>query len=179
MTNREIHRLAARPHRLIAEALQGLLVGEILSPGQRMLIASPWIGDVPILDNTGGRFTALNSAWGSRTIRLSAVLRTLLIRGTEVYLHVGPGPREAEFIRRLSEGARSDGTDQRLHPHISTHDPNDVLDHQKMIAADEWAVFGSMNLTYRGVELNGELVTVSTDPARVAHLSTELMGLFP
>jgi hypothetical protein len=35
-----------------------------------------------------------------------------------------------------------------------------------------------MNLTYRGVEINGELVTVSTDAAHVATVTTELMSLF-
>jgi phosphatidylserine/phosphatidylglycerophosphate/cardiolipin synthase-like enzyme len=178
VSNREIHRLAARPHRLIGEALQGLVVGEIIAPGKRLLIASPWISDVPILDNRSGRFTALNSSWGTRVIRLSAILRTLLERHTEVYLHCGPGGREAAFIKDLSDSARGDGTSQRLHTRQSEHDPDRLLDHQKMIAGDDWAMFGSMNLTYRGVEINGELVTVSTDPARVANVSTELMGLF-
>jgi len=178
MSSREIHRLAARPHRLIGEALQGLIVGEILAPGQRILIASPWISDVPILDNRGARFTALNSSWGTRVIRLSAVLRTLLERHTEVWLHCGPGGRETAFIERLRDMARADGTDGQLHTRQSVHDPDRLLDHQKMVAGDDWAMFGSMNLTYRGVEINGELVTVSTDPARVANVSTELMGLF-
>jgi phosphatidylserine/phosphatidylglycerophosphate/cardiolipin synthase-like enzyme len=53
-----------------------------------------------------------------------------------------------------------------------------VLDHEKAMVADTWAVHGSMNLTYRGVELNGELVTVTTDPGHVAAITTELMSLF-
>lgn len=178
MRSREIHRLAARPHRLIGEALQGLIVGEIVAPGQRVLITSPWISDMPILDNRGGRFTALNSSWGSRVIRLSAVLRTMLENRTEVYLHSGPGGREKAFIDRLHEMARADGTEAHLHTRQSVHDPEKALDHEKAIAGDSWAVFGSMNLTYRGVEINGELVTVSTDPARVAAVTIELMGLF-
>ncbi|WP_329106894.1 phospholipase D-like domain-containing protein DpdK [Micromonospora sp. NBC_01699] len=178
MSNRHIHRLAARPHRLIGEALQGLVVAEILSPGRRVLIASPWISDVPILDNRGGRFTALNSSWSTRVIRLSVVLRTLLERHTEVYLHCGPGGREKAFIDHLRNMARTDGTETRLHTRQSRHDPEKALDHEKAIAGDDWAVFGSMNLTYRGVEINGELVTVSTDPARVATITTELMSLF-
>ncbi|GAA2666312.1 hypothetical protein Apa02nite_006520 [Actinoplanes palleronii] len=53
-----------------------------------------------------------------------------------------------------------------------------VFDHEKAIVADSWVMFGSMNLTYRGVTLNGEIVTVSVNPSKVAKLATELSGLF-
>jgi len=178
VSTRYIHRLAARPHRLIGEALQGLIVSELLAPGRRLLITSPWISDVPVLDNRGGRFSVLNSTWGARVIRLSAVLRTLLEQQTTVYLHCGPGPRETGFVDRLKDAARRDGTSTRLHTRQSSHDPDKVLDHEKAIAGDDWIVHGSMNLTYRGIEINGELVTVSTDPAHVAAVTTELMSLF-
>lgn len=178
MSARYIHRLAARPHRLIGEALQGLIVSELLAPGRRLLITSPWISDVPLLDNRGGRFSVLDTTWGARIIRLSAVLRTLLAQQTTVYLHCGPGPRETSFIERLSDIARRDGTSGRFHPRQSSHDPDKILDHEKAIAGDNWIIHGSMNLTYRGVEINGELVTVSTDPTHVAMVTTELMSLF-
>lgn len=178
MTTRYIHRHAARPHHLIAEALQSLIVSELLSPGHRMLIASPWISDVPLLDNRGGRFSVLDTSWGARVIRLSAILRTLLVQQTTVYLHCGPGDREARFIERLQDIARRDGTEKLFHPRQSSHNPVVTLDHEKAIAGDDWIVHGSMNLTYRGVEINGELVTVSTDPAHVATVTTELMSLF-
>jgi phosphatidylserine/phosphatidylglycerophosphate/cardiolipin synthase-like enzyme len=178
MSTRHIHRLAARPHRLIAEALQGLIVSELLAPGRRLLITSPWISDVPVLDNRGGRFSVLETTWGANVIRLSAILRTLLQQQTTVYLHSGRGPRETDFIERLTEAARRDGTSPRLHTRQSTHDPDKVLDHEKAIAGDDWIVHGSMNLTYRGVEINGELVTVSTEPTHVAAITTELMSLF-
>lgn len=178
MSTRHIHRLAARPHRFISEALQGLLVSELLAPGRRLLIASPWITDVPLLDNRGGRFNVLDNMWGARVIRLSAILRTLLAQQTSVYLHCGPGPAEAAFVKRLSDMARRDGTEAQFHPRRSVHVPGTVLDHEKAIGGDDWIIHGSMNLTYRGVEMNGELVTVSTDPVHVATVTTELMSLF-
>lgn len=178
MSTRHIHRLAARPHRLIAEALQGLIVGELLAPGRRLLIASPWISDVPLLDNRGGRFGVLDTTWGARVIRLSAVLRTLLTRQTSVYLHCGPGAPQTRFVERLRDVARRDGTEALFHPRQSTHDPDTVLDHEKAIVGDDWIIHGSMILTYRGVEINGELVTASTDPTHVATITTELMSLF-
>jgi hypothetical protein len=49
---------------------------------------------------------------------------------------------------------------------------------REVIAADTWAVYGSMNLTYSGVTMNGELITVTTDAAQVSEVATELLGLF-
>ncbi|MEU7800674.1 phospholipase D-like domain-containing protein DpdK [Micromonospora arborensis] len=178
MTTRHIHRLAARPHRLIAEALQSLIVGELLAPGRRLLIASPWISDVPLLDNRGGRFSTLDTTWGADVIRLTAILRTLLAQQTSVYLHCGADPAQTRFVERLHDLARRDGTLASFHPRQSTHAPGSALDHEKAIGGDDWIVHGSMNLTNRGVEINGELVTVSTDPRHVATVTTELMSLF-
>lgn len=178
MSTRHIHRHAARPHRLIGEALQGLIVSELIAPGRRLLIISPWIRDVPLLDNRGGRFSVLNTIWGAQIIRLSAVVRTLLEQQTTVHFHCGQGDPEKAFLDRLRESARRDGTDARLYIRQSTFPPNGPLDHEKAIAGDDWIIHGSMNLTYRGVEINGELVTVSTNPQHVATITTELMSLF-
>jgi hypothetical protein len=178
MTTRLIHRASARPHRLIAEALQDLLVSELLAPGRRLLIASPWISDVPLLDNRGGQFSSLNATWGANVIRLSSIIRMLLSQQTNVYIAYGAGPRESDFVNRLVENARRDGSLTCLTVRRSPHDPNKILDHEKAIAGDDWIIHGSMNLTYRGVEINGELVTVSTEASHVATLTTELMSLF-
>lgn len=178
MTTRLIHRAAARPHRMIVEALQGLVIGELLSPGGRFLVVSPWISDVPLLDNRSGRFSALDNRWGATWIPLSAVLRSLLVQRVSVHVACGPGAKEDEFIERLLRAAHRDGCDDRLVVRRSPEGPTRVLDHEKAMVADTWAVHGSMNLTYRGVELNGELVTVTTDPGHVAAITTELMSLF-
>lgn len=177
MTTRTIHRAAARPHRLIAEALQSLIISELLSPGRRFLVASPWIRDVPMLDNRSGRFSALNATWGASIIRLSHVVRMLLEQQTTVYITYGTGQHNTDFLHRLQDDAKRDGTDTFLTIRRSPFDHH-RLDHQKAIAGDDWIINGSMNLTYQGLELNGELVTVSTDPAYVAGITTELMSLF-
>lgn len=178
MTTRLIHRAAARPHRLIAEALQALVVGELIAPGSRLLLVSPWISDVPLLDNRSGRFSCLDVRWGATWIPLSAVLRSFLESGMSVRVACGPGPREDEFVDRLLHSAHSDGTEEDLLIRRSPSDRPRAMDHEKAMVADAWALHGSMNLTYRGVELNGELVTVTTDVAHVASVATELLSLF-
>ena len=178
MSTRIIHRSAARPHRLIAEALQSLVVGELLSPGTRLLVVSPWISDVPLVDNRSGRFSCLDLRWGAQWIPLSDVMRSLLAIGVRVQVVCGPGPREDEFLDRLVRAAHRDGTEGSLLVRRSLADRDIAMDHEKAIVADTWAVHGSMNLTYRGVELNGELVTVTDDASHVASVATELLSLF-
>lgn len=177
MSHRVINRTYARPHKLIGEALQNLIIGELLSPGKQLLVVSPWISDVPLIDNRRGNFTALNPTWGATVIRLSAVLRLILEQQTKVYIVTGPDRRAIAFVNKLKADAKREGTDHLLVVRQTDPDPN-VLDHQKAIAGDNWIVHGSMNLTYRGVELNGELVTVSTDRPHVAATTIELMSLF-
>jgi len=79
----------------------------------------------------------------------------------------------------IEAAAHHDGTEELLLVRRSASGRERAMDHEKAIVADTWAVYGSMNLTYRGVELNGELVTVTTDASPVASLTTELLGLFP
>jgi phosphatidylserine/phosphatidylglycerophosphate/cardiolipin synthase-like enzyme len=178
VSTRVINRLAARPHQQIAEALQTLIVSELLAPGRRLLLVSPWISDVALLDNRSGRFTRLNSNWSASTISLSAVIRALLERQTHVHIAYGTGEDKPDFIQRLEEGVRRDGTTRFLTVRRAPQLANQAIDHQKAFAGDDWVVHGSMNLTNRGILLNGELVTVSTELGYVSTFTTELMSLF-
>ena len=78
----------------------------------------------------------------------------------------------------MKTGARQDGTEGSLSVRVSHLDAARFLEHEKALIADTWALHGSMNLTYRGVEVNGELVTISADPRHVAELSTTVMEMF-
>lgn len=177
MSTRLIHRSAASPSRDIAECLEGLLVYELMDPGRRLLIISPWISDFPALDNRGARFTAIDASWTATFVLFSGVLRAVLQRGTDVRIACGPGAREGEFVARLERAAVLDGTADRL---SVTRRPREhrLFSHEKAVVADTWAVYGSMNLTYSGVTMNGELITVTTDAAQVSEVATELLGLF-
>jgi phosphatidylserine/phosphatidylglycerophosphate/cardiolipin synthase-like enzyme len=177
MSTRLIHRSAASPSRDIAECLEGLLIYELLNPGQRILIVSPWISDFPVLDNRGGRFTAVEGSWTASFVHFSGVLRAVLQHGTNVRIACGPGDRENEFVTRLDRAATLDGTPDLL---SVTRLPREhrVFSHEKAVVADTWAVYGSMNLTYSGVTMNGELITATTEVGLVSEVATELLGLF-
>jgi phosphatidylserine/phosphatidylglycerophosphate/cardiolipin synthase-like enzyme len=174
---RTIHRSAASPNRDIADCLQALLVSELLSPGTRLLVISPWMSDFPALDNSGARFAGLDPSWTASKVRFSAVLRSLLRSGVNVRLACGPGVRESDLVQRLVQNTSLDGTTDLLAIRRLPHEHR-FFSHEKALLADRWAMFGSMNLTYRGVALNGELITVTTDPARVAAVAADLSELF-
>jgi phosphatidylserine/phosphatidylglycerophosphate/cardiolipin synthase-like enzyme len=173
---RLIHRTAASSSRDIDECLTGLLFSELLSPGRRLILVSPWMSDFPVLDNRGGRFTAVDPAWTAGRVQFSAVLRALLARGVLIKIACGEGDREDDFLDRVRLGARLDGTADRL---VTFRPPRDhrVFSHEKALIADSWAVYGSMNLTYSGVTINGELITVTTDPSAVGTVAMQ-MGQF-
>ena len=78
-----------RKGRLIASldvqnALESLFVAETLKGSQEFWIVSPWLSDVVIIDNRGGRFAHL-SELGDRKLKLTEVLLYLVERfGTKV-----------------------------------------------------------------------------------------------
>lgn len=177
MSTRLIHRLATSPSRDIAECLEGLFLFELLNPGKRLLVVSPWMSDFPALDNRGGKFTAIDASWTATFVPFSGLLRALLLRGVSIRIGCGPGDRETEFLSRVERAAALDGTAARL---LLTRLPHEhrLFSHEKALVTDTWAIYGSMNLTYSGVTMNGELITVTTDTATVATVATELLGLF-
>jgi phosphatidylserine/phosphatidylglycerophosphate/cardiolipin synthase-like enzyme len=177
MSTRLIHRLAAAPTRDITECLEGLFLCELLNPGQRLLVVSPWMSDFPALNNRGGKFTVLDASWTASSIPFSRILRALLQRGVHVQIACGSGPRETELLSRIEQAASLDGTADYLSVTRLPHEHR-LFSHEKALISDTWAVYGSMNLTYSGVTMNGELITVTTDAAEVAAVATELRGLF-
>ena len=125
MSTRLIHRLAAAPTRDITECLEGLFLCELLNPGQRLLVVSPWMSDFPALNNRGGKFAVLDASWTASYIPFSRILRALLQRGVYVQIACGPGaPRDGtpdphragRIARRDREPPLRDQTAARASP---------------------------------------------------------------
>lgn len=178
MSQRLIRRTVNQSRNSIADLLEVVLVGELLAPGTRLLLVSPWLSDMPVIDNRSGQYGQLDSRWSATRIRFSETLRALLLRGTTLDLACRTGAREQEFVDHLRRAVEGDGTDSLLRVH---QDPALVYleqEHGKALVADNWALHGSMNFTYSGVEINGEIVTFTTDTEQVSTLAAELAPLF-
>jgi hypothetical protein len=141
--------------------LQQVLVAELMAPGRRLHLRSPWITDVAVIDNRGGRFDPLFPDIGQREIVLSEILGVLAAAGTQVAVECRLDDINRPFLLavRRSEAIR-----------VFT---NDDL-HEKLLALDDCILSGSMNFTAAGLDRNDEQLSIDTDAAVVARVWVEL-----
>ena len=162
--SRQIRRAAGGASREIADVLQNVFVAELLARSPCVWIISPWISDIPVIDNAAGGFDAFSSDWGTRPIRFSEVLGRLAQFGTQIVVATRPVDHNDHFLSNLFGQCRSCGVDDQ----VSVHRKDEEHLHEKGILTSRIYIAGSMNLTYRGVELNEEQITVSSDPSTIA-----------
>ena len=138
------------------DVLQSLCILELLEPSRPLWILSPWISNVALIDNRGGRFAAVEPEWTNADIRLLTVLCALSARGGEINIVTNDAQHNDEFGRRVEE--LDDNSIRFI---------RDKYLHAKGIVSEHFVVSGSMNLTHSGVFRNDEHLFYETDPARV------------
>lgn len=157
--------------RQVSELIQTIFASELVAPSRCLWIVSPWISDVPILDNGTNGFSSLAWDWPLGRIRLSVVLGQLLRRGTTVRVAARPIEHNKDFFAQLRLQAAQ--VEHRLH--VSE---TETL-HEKGIMGDDFYLSGSMNITYNGLSFNDEVLHFFTDSATVSanrHLFTQWWG---
>ena len=157
ITQRRIFKSAITSRKVIQELITLMMVGELVCPGEDVWLVSPWITDVPLLDNKAGSFDAVNPEWGHREIRLTDVAVQLMAGGTAVSIITRPDDHNQAFLKRLQEAADSAAIGNMLTTTI-----RERL-HTKGILTSRGFLSGLMNLTYSGLDLNEELITYDTD----------------
>jgi hypothetical protein len=145
--------------RQVSDLLQTIFAAEMVAPSRCLWIVSPWVSDVPVLDNRAGGFSTIAGDWPRARTRLAAVLAHLLYRGTTVVVATRPDEHNLEFLDRLALLGTDTG---RLCVH-RTH----TL-HEKGILGDGYYLSGSMNLTHNGISFHEEVLHFFTDAASVA-----------
>jgi phosphatidylserine/phosphatidylglycerophosphate/cardiolipin synthase-like enzyme len=163
MNVRQIHKTSSRARNEARELLEQVFASELLRPSRVLWIVSPWIRDVPILDNRAGAYSSLGPEFPRVHVRLSAVLKELGRRGTSLVMACRPGPEGGEL---------GDEVQRDLDPASVTIRRLSNL-HVKGIVGDAYALTGSMNLTHNGVDHLTELIQFVTDPVQVASLRSE------
>ena len=74
-TTRRIFKNSVTGPQVLQELLQAIFVSELLVPSQNEIwIVSPWISDIPIIDNSSAGYDIINPDWRGRLIKLSEVL---------------------------------------------------------------------------------------------------------
>ena len=65
--SRQIRRAAGGASREIADVLQNVFVGELVASSPCVWIISPWLSDIPVIDNSAGGFDSFSADWGTRS----------------------------------------------------------------------------------------------------------------
>ena len=155
--SRRIFKSAVTSQNLIRELLQLMLLGELMAPGgQRVWFVSPWISNIAILDNRAGGFNSVNPEWGARQIRLVEIVVELMVRGCPLGVATSLDGHNLAFLDSLAEAAAAIGVSDKL----SIVRRENL--HTKGILLRRGLLTGSMNITYRGLELNDEAIIYDT-----------------
>lgn len=143
----------------IRDLLQSLFIAELLKPSYPLWLAFGWISDVEILDNSARQFSPFQPDWPATGIRLSAVIKALVERGGKVALVLRDVEHNKIFVERLSSIRAQYPT--RLVIAFG------AVVHEKGILGDDFLLSGSMNLTFNGITVNDEHLTLRTDRSAV------------
>lgn len=159
--NRNTFTTQATSRTEIRELLEGIFVSELLMPSESVWLVSPWITDMDILDNRCGQFSSLVPTWGLRRIRLSEVFAHIMDQ-SRVHIVARPDPHNDSFLQKMRDLSRASDTSENLKLTI-----RDTL-HLKGLLGQDYYLSGSMNLTYNGVEVNDEGVSLDRSPEAIA-----------
>lgn len=142
------------------ELLQIVFASELLTPSRCLWIVSPWLRDVPVLDNSTGSFLFLCPDFSRAEIRLSRVLRELIDRGATLVIATRPDAGNRQVVDGLRGLSRPDAVVFHERPEL----------HAKGIVGDRYSLIGSMNLTYNGLERLTEMLVFQTEKGNVEQL---------
>jgi hypothetical protein len=157
----------------VLDVLSALFAAEFAQPGKCLWLVSPWISDVEIVDNAAGTFPAL-TRFGRRPIRLAEVLVALADQSTQIVIATTSDTHNDTFLRRLRHLAQ----DLRVADAVTIHvDPTREL-HTKALTGDDYALSGSMNITYNGIIVRDEQVELKTDSEYVARARMDAHGRY-
>ena len=169
---RRIFQTKTTSHGEVRDVLQMLFANELLCPSQKIWLVSPWIGDIPILDNRTGGFDAINPEWTGREIRLSEVLTQLMSFGC--FINVVTVSQEDEFtnsyfIDRMEKYAEEMGLRGQININEKRRPDFDTIGlHVKGILTDRGFLSGSMNISNKGITQNDEMIEYDINSERIA-----------
>jgi phosphatidylserine/phosphatidylglycerophosphate/cardiolipin synthase-like enzyme len=143
----------------LTDALRSLVALELLVPSKQIYLISPWISDMPLLDNRFGQFRAIMPELGKVRMGLVDVLNTLAERGSKIWVMYRP---QATGIAHVLH---------RLSPTIYRKEISHL--HEKGLICDGFYLRGSMNFTYSGININEESIELTTEPSVVASALNE------
>jgi hypothetical protein len=151
----------------VADLIQSIFAAELVFPSDRLWIVSPWLSDIPVIDNRDNSFLHLEPSWGQTQIRLAEILLRLASLGTRVVVACRPVDHNRAFVQRMQEAS------ERALGRLRICQSENL--HEKGILGDGYHLSGSMNFTYSGVAVNEEILHLITDPGHVSEKKVALI----
>ncbi len=143
----------------LTDCISSLFALELLNPSPEIYVISPWIGDVPLLNNIHGQYRAIAPEMTRRWIGLADLINILSERGSKIHILTRANQAQNEtFLRKLSTLTLTKQTANL---------------HEKGLITHYFYLRGSMNFTYSGINLNDESVELTTDPEIISHAFLE------
>lgn len=158
MPNRRITSHARGGSVQLTKSLHSLFALELMSPSPEIYLISPWISNVPLINNRFGQFRVLVGDTEEDELRLATILSILADRGSKVRIIYRPHPQTEEFLNAL--------------PSTIEYRKSTTLYAQGLITKHCY-LRGSMNFTYSGVNLNDEEIEFTTDLPDVSYALLE------
>jgi phosphatidylserine/phosphatidylglycerophosphate/cardiolipin synthase-like enzyme len=150
--NRQFLQSATDSRNAMREVLQLLFATELLSPSKCLWIVSPWLRDIPIIDNSSGSFSTLCPDFQVSEVGLVAVVGELLNRGGQIVIATRPEAGNLQLLDSLRD--RQSSGKLLLVERAELH--------AKGIVGDRAALFGSMNFTFNGLQRLTEMLELQT-----------------
>ena len=133
---RTIRKGRGRARSDVRYALENLFIAETLAASPELWIVSPWITDIPLIDNRGRRFTHLGIV-GDRWLKLSDVFLFLARKsGTKITIAISDHECSKEFRLVILRTFKENKLDQFLNLVVESH----LELHEKSITTDNWQV---------------------------------------
>ncbi len=162
--SRQILSNAAYARNQLSEILQAIFAAELLCPSRELWLVSPWISDIPVLDNRDLAFTSLLPNVPAGQVQLSTALSALSNKGSTIVIVTHEGKDSDTFLDALERRVALSGDPGALRVRF-----RDEL-HAKGLVGDDFQLVGSMNFTLGGLTRNDELVTFKKDPREAEEL---------
>lgn len=133
---------------------------ELFKPSKEFWIVSPWIADLDILDNSLGNISSLVPSFDIKKISLTEYLKEIVDRGTGLRIITRTKDmNNRTFLYNLLYRFGEEKYKEIVNEDIELNDL-----HQKGLLSDNISIKGSMNFTYRGMNINIEEITASIKP---------------
>lgn len=152
-----MHNRTIRSHNsaiTLKDSLISIFSLESAFPSKEIYLISPFLSNSPLAENVLGEYTDLFPLVEGKMIYLSDILRTLAWKGSNVRIICDPNRIETRrFISQLGNSARI----KKL-----------ANNHEKGLVTSRIYLHGSMNFTYRGININGENVRITSNGTEVS-----------